>query len=336
MSIRTKYTWTASNVDDLLSDGYNTWVLEVESPPATWTAISSLTVMPEIVSGMSNYVFNGSASSTTTLPTIRARAYRASDDSYYATPYDVTVSLAGYCTIADIRDEGYAITAYPDETVQQAINASTSIIDRLTRQWFEPRYKRVSLDGKGIDTLFLYVPIVTITKVEVDGSSESLDNYEFYNRHLTHGIVSQDDRADPRICWGENRTGVDIRRLYGGGDFQRARKSIVVSGLFGYTDLGPDDFAGETVKGNQIPVSYGVTPGLINQAAKRLTIRHMQTFSDGDDSAKASRLLSEKTRDQSYTLAAPSTADSSYGLTGDLEVDKILMMYQAPIDLVGV
>ncbi len=324
--------WDAQTVNSLIDDGYGIWSIERYVDP-DWVPIAPISITPQLVSNMTSYVFHGATTDADTLPVMRARAYRASDGAYSAEEFSITVSYGGYCTIQDVRDEGYAEEAFTNSKVLSGINYATALIDKITRQWFEPRYRRLSMDGRHIDQLFLKVPICAVMKLEIDNAAQNLADFVVYNRHLTHGIVSPDDRADPRIAWGEGRDSIDIRRLYGGGRFARARKSITVDGVFGYTEHGPGDYAGETVRGNQLPISYGETPEPIRKAALRLAIRYMQPLEDGDDVAMAGRVIEEKTRDQSYKLGTPSVSDSSYGLTGDIEVDKILQMYPAPFDI---
>lgn len=316
----------------LVDAGYDFWSVEKEEAGPVYTPIAPMTAFPPLAKDVTQYVFTYSTTDVAVIPTIRARAYRSSDSTYDATSIPVTVSLAGYCTIQDVRDQGYTAVLYPDADVQKAIGDATALIDRVTRQWFEPRFKRVMMDAKKLDQLFLQVPIVAVMRMEIDEVAMEMDEFLIYNRHLTHGIVNPDDRADPRVTWGQARSNLDIRRLYGGGRFEQARKSVMLSGVFGYTEHGPGDYIGETAKGSQVPISYGGPPIPIQKAALRLTIRYFQPLDQGDDISKASRVIEEKTRDQSYKLSTPSEQDGSYGITGDIEVDKILMMYPAPLD----
>lgn len=332
-SINLRWEPTITEIDDLVGAGYDLWSIDRQDPGPVWTSIAPSTVVPMLVSDMTSYVFQSATTVVSPLPTMRARAYRSSDGAFSATAFDITVSFAGYCSIQDIRGQGWADSVYPDADVLKAISYATNLIDKITRQWFEPRFRHVSMDGRNLDQLFLNVPIISIMQIEIDETKQDNTGFLVYNRHMTHGIVSPDDKADPRVTWSEGRNGLDIRRLYGGGRFMQARKSIRLSGIYGYTEHGPGDYAGETVKGNQLPISYGSTPLPIKNAALRLVLRHMQPLEEGDDVAKAGRVVEEKTRDQSYKLGTPSSVDSSFGITGDIEVDKILMMYPAPLDI---
>ena len=323
-------SWEAANINTLIANGYDIWSVEVDS--GGFSAIAPLQAMPILVGDVRKYIFKGS-SATEVMPDFRVRAYKSSDQTYDATPIVPTKAIAGYCTLQDVREQGYTQTAYSDAKVWTAIQRATQLIDKISRMWFEPRYQMVSMDGRKIDQLFLKVPIVSVMKVEIDRNAEEIGSFVIYNRHLTHGTVQPDDRANPRVAWGEGRDGVDIRRLYGGGTFLKARKSIKLFGIFGYTEIGPGQYVGETVEDNQMPIDYGITPEPIQRAALRLAIRFILPIEDGDDQINASKVIEEKTRDQSYKLASGSEMDTSYGMSGDLEVDKILQMYPAPFDI---
>lgn len=325
--------WESSVVEALVDAGYDAWSIEREDPGPTWTQIVPVHISPKPYRYMNVYVFKTTTSDVASLPNIRVRAYRTSDATYDVTEYVATVSLGGYCTIQNVRDDGWDASVYSDEKVQLAIHGASAAIDRMTRQWFEPRYLRSVFNGAKIDKIFMQVPLIAVSSIEIDGIEQDLTSFLIYNRHLTHGITNPDDRADPHIAWGEGREHVDIRRLYGAARFDKARKSVSVFGISGYTELGVGDYAGETVPDSQIPYSYGSTPIMIARAALKLAIMYMQTFEDADEAIMRRRIISEKTRDQSYTLASPSSSESGFGISGDTEVDQIISMYQAPLDL---
>lgn len=323
--------WSAANVNDLIDDGYDLW--KVERDDGGYASIAPQNAWSLMVRDMPDYVFRHAVQDHVLKP------YRSvpvkSSDLTEGTPVSVSAEHAGYCSLQDVRDQGYAASAYADDLVYRAINKASNMIDRICRQWFDPRFMFVSLNGRDHDSLFLSVPIITVMQIQIDEQNLALDDFVIYNRHLTHGIAQPDDRANPMIAWGDGRTNIDIRRLYGGGTFAKARKSIRVAGIFGYTDIGAG-YMGETVVHNQIPLSYGETPTALIEACLRLTIKYMVPLEDGDDMNNKHRVKSEKTRDQSYTLGEGSESDNSYGMTGIIQVDKILQMYPPPLDLVGV
>jgi hypothetical protein len=322
--------WRHPVPNPLLDAGYKLWRVEREDTPGNWTAVAPDSACPPIGKDTFDYVFRDTYEIGAIKP---YRAYPYNPDAGLGGPVEtVTAAPAGYCSVADIRAQGYTAALYPDDVVRAAIVQATQLIDRITRQWFEPRFRWMMLDGKSIDTLWPKVPIICVQLIEVDEQVLDVEELEIYNRHLTHGIVNPDDRADPRIAWGDARIPIDVQRLYGGGRFPKARKSIRVGGIFGYTDLSFDGHTGETVVGSQVPLDYGETPAAIKRACTKLAILKMVPFDEAAALVAGGKVTGEKTRDQSYTLASPSTADASYGLTGDIEVDKTLQMYAAPFD----
>ena len=322
--------WEAFNANALLDAGYDLWRVEREDAGPVWNQVSAQTSWPLISENMFEYRYIDQTD-LDTLATYRAVPYNSTDMSM-GTPIAVTAVFGGYCTIQNIRDQGYAIAVYTDAQVLQAINNATFLIDKVTRQWFEPRFRFVSLDGKDRDSLPLKVPIIVVQKMEIDRQSQSLSNYAIYNRHLTHGIVQPDDRAHPLIAYWTGNESPAVARLHRGSFFEQDRKLIRVTGIFGYTDLGAG-FAGETAVESQIPLSYGVTPPPIIRACTMLAIRDMVPFEEGNDMSNQGRMIEEKTRDQMYKLADVSSSESGFGMTGLLEADKILQMYVGPIDV---
>jgi hypothetical protein len=158
-----------------------------------------------------------------------------------------------------------------------------------------------------------------------------------YNRHLTEGLENPDDRDNPRLMFDPNAD-VRIQRLLEPLLFQKGRQHVKLEGIFGYTELGPSDPVGETSPGSQVPLSYGSTPPLIERAAMLLVARYLEPVSAGGGAQFRTRnnIIEERTRDQMYKLASVSEADGSYGMTGDIEVDKILIHYTAPLAITAI
>lgn len=335
MAFGLNLSWQANNANTLVDAGFDLWVIEKETPidSGTYVPIAPVQALPPITKNFFNYVFSAKTDDVSSLGNFRAVAYNSGSGIYDGIAVPIAVKLRGYANIGDIRAQGWTATAYPDAVVQMAIERASDFIDMICRQWFEPRYRRMSIDTKNVDHLWVNVPIIAINDIMLDETILSIDSFEIYNRHLTHGIVNPDDRSDPRIAWGEGRETVDIRRLYGGGRFPRGRKTVVGRGIFGYTEIGSYDYHGETADNSQIPISLGQTPGPIVRAATKLSILRMVPFEDADGMAKATKVISEKTRDQSYTLASIPESEAGFGFTGDTEIDSILKMFMGPIDV---
>lgn len=101
--------------------------------------------------------------------------------------------------------------------------------------------------------------------------------------------------------------------------FPRGQGNIVAEGLWGFTE---HDGTPE-----------GRTPLAIRRACMLLVLRNLAPLAD-DASLEARsrwRLLEERTRDQSYRLDAPRQVSAQ--LTGDPEVDTLLLSYVRPVPL---
>lgn len=324
--------WEAFNSNTLLDNGFDLWRVEREDPGPIWSQVSPQTAWIPITRDMFDYRYIDQTDADT-IGVYRAVPFNSSDLTT-GTPVSAAAAFGGYCTIQDIRDQGYDISVYTDLQVLKAINSATAMIDKVTRQWFEPRFRFVSKDGLCRDSVPLMVPLIVLQRVKIGIQQMDMGNYAIYNRHLTHGIVQPDDRANPIVAYKTESESPAISRLHRGSRFETDRKIITMTGIFGYTDLGPG-FVGETAEGSQIPLTYGVVPPPITRACTLLAIKEMVPFEDANDMAQQGRVIEEKTRDQSIRFADTSSSsnDSSYGMTGILEVDKILMMYAGPLDI---
>lgn len=276
------------------------------------------------------------------------------DDSYYyKVSYFNSSTLAesekssasahervGYISIQDIRDEGYTATMVTDAQVTSGIARATAMIDKITGQWFEPRPRTFLLDGRGHDALHFQVPIIAITGLEIEESTEEIDfdTIKVYNRHLTQGLVNPDDRYDPKlvfdnVTWLRTLTGRDTT-TYVDGLFYHGPQNISVTGIFGFTELGLNDPIGETSTGSQVPLSYGDTPELIKYAAKRLAIRYMYPIiNSGTGSSISSGTVKRRKNMDEEIEWAVNNVNPGDSVTGDYEVDNILAGYMAPMSI---
>lgn len=266
-------------------------------------------------------------------------------------PFQGTAAAGMYCQVADLRTEGITVSMLSDAAAVRKIVASSRYIDRCCRQWFEPRSRTIRLDGRDSRVLPLGIPIIRIDSVaRISGRGASFDDSEvvdvddlvIYNRHLTEGLEEPDDRDTPRLEFPGDQ------RAYGVGGstswvpltsgFGRSSQGVQIVGVFGYTELDPDDSVGETSDGSQIPLAYGRTPPLIERACMKLVLRDMPTLVDIDereDYRSRWMLTGEKTADQSYTRAAPGSVGQSGYWTGDPEIDEVISMYVSAAGMVG-
>jgi hypothetical protein len=240
----------------------------------------------------------------------------------------------GYVTVAEMRAEGVTDPPYDDPRVQVAIDLATLLIDKVTGWFFEPRNLVMLVDGRGHDTIYLAIPIIEITKLELGEydvwDEVDLDDVEVYNRHLSNQTHPIDDRYNAKIVREQSiitpsDPDLEIFEYWPKGD-----QNIRVTGKFGFTDYdaGTPD---------------GVTPELIKWACKKLAIKELPGMAEEewDEEHVRSRIKTEKTRDQSITLAKPYTMKGgALGpggvLTGDPTIDAVLSMFRRPIAARGV
>jgi len=96
-------------------------------------------------------------------------------------------------------------------------------------------------------------------------------------------------------------------------------QNIILEGLFGYTE--PDG------------TLVGTTPELIRHVTKLLVLRELPVMTDlsrREERQRRWRLVSERTRDQGYSLEA---LQAQGAFTGDREIDVILASFSRPPQL---
>jgi len=248
----------------------------------------------------------------------------------------------GYCTIQDMRDEGFLIADYPDDWVTAKIALATAYIDKITQRWFEPRDMTLRVDGIGSSTLRLAVPgIIEIDSVRTigglgdnfDADDVDLDDIVVYNRHLTMGLLEPDDRANPRLetFVTDDRLGRSSSTAFGNFYlFPKGRQNIEVGGTFGYTELAAGATPGETTEGSQVPDSQGITPPLICEACKRLVARDLEQLAESEERSDVRnefRVTAHKTRHQSIKFTSLEKLAMNGFATGDPEIDGLLALY---------
>lgn len=336
VNIRWEVTQVA--LDALVAAGYDAWLVEAASGPG-WNEISHITTRPPLVGTVLTYVYTDASGPVDPISleangNYRATPYRTSDGAT-DTPVSATKARRGYITPADVLAEGYLNPPWTPEKVWRGIDRACAAIDSICRQWFEPRYTQFTFDGTDHDQLWLTIPICALHAILQDDTVVDLSDVEVYNRHLTRGQLNPDDRVNPKVTYaldfpvgyrGRRRRIYADSALFGAG-----RKNVLLKGVFGYTELVAGDFAAETAADSQVPINYGGTPADIVRAALLLTLTYMLPAADQQEASLEGRITGIKTRDQSISFADPSGADASFGLTGNIEVDNILMRYSGPL-----
>lgn len=306
--------------------------------PYSWTEITGAGTRVSLVASTTDYLFDDTNGDV---------------DHWYCTSYynssttaespksdPMKASESGYVTVDDMRDEGYTATEVTDAQIRRGALLANDVIEKITGQWFEPRLRTFLLDGRGKHKLFLDVPIITVSAIEVDEEAVTLDfdTVKIYNRHLTQGLTAPDDRYNPMLVFDESFWQYSLGEYrivpYREGNFYEGQQNVKVTGYFGFTDLAKGAPVGETSSSSQVPLDYGDAPDLIKYAARRLCARYMyplasQAKGKGTDLSLMGRIKERKNRDQAIKFGGVDVASSS--LTGDPEVDEILSGYMGPL-----
>lgn len=244
-----------------------------------------------------------------------------------------------YALIADVRDEGVTVAAASNRRVFEALLMASQMAEVWTGRRFRPERKALRIDGTTQTSLLVGEPICLMESILYDGDAIPVDptTYRVYNRHLTQGLITPDDRDAPRIEY-VRRTGrgstVDIYPVYplvsGFNDLAFPRVSsaqeVQVTGVFGYTDRDGS------------PV--GATPRALRKAVVLMALRELPKQAVQTDKAYdaryGGRVTSVRTREQTITWEARKATDQIAPFTGDPAIDSILLTYQRPISGVAV
>ena len=251
-------------------------------------------------------------------------------------PFDV-LSLViddqpGYALVSDVRAEG-APAATTDERIQSQIALASERIELWTGRFFEPRYQELKVDGSNRRVLLLGQPVIALEHVlnERTGGTIEPDSYRVYNRHLSQGLKSPDDRNNPRIeLIGESGENPDFENavLMSGSAtaFQQAHwrgkhapQNTIVKGLFGYTDIDGSP-TGRT--------PLGIRRATTLYALQLLAPAGSTMLSPGGGVSGAVRR--KKTREQEIEYADADKgpgADNPAPFTGNVEIDTLILGY---------
>jgi hypothetical protein len=232
-----------------------------------------------------------------------------------------------YITVADIRAAGLTDTvAYPDAAVDAAILLWQEVLDRMCRQWFEPRDITMKLDGTDSDTLHLGVPVIELASLRINDNIDALDP-TYYRVYSSVGYP--DDRRNPRIVL---RTLSDVSDIYSAPieshrlRFRKGRQNQELVGSFGFVEAD------------------GSTPLPIKRALTKLVIEKLVNPIPVPSSGPgvppppvvAGALLEEWTDGHRVKYADvfkfTENRPSPYmGITQDQEILTIVRLYRAPL-----
>jgi hypothetical protein len=204
-----------------------------------------------------------------------------------------------YASVADLRAEGVTPEMATNERLAGALDEASAIIDRLTGWFFEPRQMMIRMNGRGTRAIEPPVPPIRIDVLRVANYDVLAEEYEIEGAPVPPWFVA------PSL------------RLRSGREFPHREGSIVAIGLWGYTE--PDG------------TEFGRTPLAIRRAAMILALQLLPKLGEGDGGMELRqrwRIVEESTRDQSYRLAPLET--KVVPLTGDVDVDRLLVPYRRP------
>jgi hypothetical protein len=243
-----------------------------------------------------------------------------------------------YCSVSDLRDQGYTSSMLSDIRALKTINTASAYIDRVTGRQFDAKYKTLLLNGSLAPDLLLEEPIVGIDNVRIhispyepNGFLMPNDIYVVYNRHLSQNLKSPDDRDNPKLALLSDRSGVF--GYYGRSEVYSAPyhvgqiwnagvQNVKLTGIFGYTEYDGSP--------------WGRTPLQLVHCCKLLCVREMPQLADFDEREARKerwRLRSERSEDQSYQLE---TLKHQGTFTGDAEIDYLLAQYTRPMQIAAV
>lgn len=236
----------------------------------------------------------------------------------------VTASSADlYIQVQDVRDAGVTTAMVPlDSDIETAIKINQAFIDRATRQWFLPRTLTVYLDGNSSDTLFLPVPVISVSSLRINDQSTDLDS-SLYRVYSSDGIP--DDRRNPRITLvrGDVDLYSDPFHFNQPLLFKKGRQNQQIVGSFGFVE------------------SDGSPPELIKRALLLLVIEKLVNPPLGTPlatlpSGPSGSVLRETTDGHTvqYTFVKYSDTRAGWsGYTMNREVHTILNIYKSPIGI---
>lgn len=215
-----------------------------------------------------------------------------------------------YPTVSEVRAEGVP-TSISDARILEILNLQIERVETLTENYFIAKSATIEMDGSGTDTLFLPIPIISVTSVYLNESADALDTtaYKVWaGQEYYHA-----NRNNPKIVLLTNRyTGNSIFAPGG-----------LSSGVFyeGYT---------QTIVGSFGTLENGATPLQINWVIKRLTTSHLANLYGWNPSVNWPNIEEKVDRHRVRRAdMSAATGDGDYW-TGDPEMDAILHKYQAP------
>ena len=283
----------------------------VTGSAGTFVEITTSTTRVALVGGTSDYTYVDASGDPAYW--YKVSYYKASPEAESALSAAMKAQNVGdYISLQDVRDEGVTVPQASDVRAMAIINDQERFIDRVTGWWFFPRTMTLILDGIGGDTLFFDFPIISVSSMIINDGTTALDTdlYVVYNR------VQPDDRWNPRIVMKRSNAADIFVRYSTGGDlaFTEGRQNQTIVGAFGFTE------------------EDGTAPLSIKFIALKLVMSHLKKLmlSDGASTGVAGPKIMEQTDGHAVQWAQSTISRRGAHITGDPEIDGILMRYRRP------
>lgn len=226
-----------------------------------------------------------------------------------------------YATITDMRDEGVTEEIADDARLVVALRLARSYIERITGQFFEPRFLDFFEDGRGGEKILFGIPVIALEDIIIETPLATTppvqqDFFRVFNRHIEQGLRQPDDRNNPKVeLIFRRRLESDLPLNI----FPLGVQNVHFTGVFGFTEADGS--------------SGGGTPLEIRHVTKLLALRELPPIIDIDERQELLqrfRLSAERTREQSrtYGIVRGRGQSAMYGyFTGDPTIDTILASY---------
>lgn len=252
-----------------------------------------------------------------------AGPYQAGFEDFEILAQSAGGSSDTYISIADVRAAGLVSeTDWPDTAILAAIETWQALIERATRQWFNPRTVIMQVDGNESNTLFFSVPIISIEYLKLNASSDALQT-DLYRAYTSR--TYPDDRRNPKIRLITSTERDIYSRPFGRLLFRKGEKNQEIKGVFGFVE---EDMS---------------TPKLIQRALLKLVVEKLTrpVYPTGDETflpppPLVGAMIGETT-DAHYRMWMPAGGNIQVrkpgliGITMDREILDIILLYKSPV-----
>lgn len=210
--------------------------------------------------------------------------------------------------------------ALPKPRAEALIANASALIDQQTGQFFNKRNAEINIQGNNTPCLWLPVPIIEITYLNLNGDTELQEGFENDFVAFKGRALPQDDRRNPKIRLDVRKNRQSI--FTGQQSYVFSREALTeIHGAFGF--LEPD----------------GSTPSLIKRAVMMLVITdaNKPISETGLASASVGGLKREKVdlHEREFFELKTGGAGGGSSISGNSEVDQIIARYRTPIRIDG-